>query len=269
MKFKRDNFVKKDSFEAPFGEVESNNKDRYDAVENDFLAIYSRNLKRKKILKITIFVTLIFLVSGGAFWKFYDYKKNRPTDLQTITTSVEIPKGEDHVFVNDIQGVIPNKPEKETIKNSNNNSNSMYTSEHYQIKDMAFGGNAILFSNSSESLPLKIENVRSEVLASKDGEDAKLLVTWKTNKLAQSEITYEKGTIKKQLNEGGFGLSHTLVLSDLERDTRYTFFVKVKDRWGNQVLSENHNFHTGKKPVSVFGLISEQMDQIFGWAIKK
>jgi hypothetical protein len=49
----------------------------------------------------------------------------------------------------------------------------------------------------------------------------------------------------------------------------YLYTVSVRDRYGNEVTSDSHAVYTGTKVVSLFELIVNALQEVFGWAVKK
>ena len=224
--------------------------------------------ERKKLFKIVTILLLLALLAGVYFWQ---QKQNSKKVAPQADVAVQIPKDVNtNTFANDVSGVSP------AIDNSPGapqaalqDQSAVSKSEKYQIREISFGNSAQLLTSETEGMMLEISDVRSEMLSSKDGSQSNLLIRWKTNKMAISDINYENNGISKKLSEGGYGYAHALVLSDLEQSKRYTFSIKVTDRWNSQKQSENFSVYTGKKNASVFDLITQQFNQIFSWAIKK
>lgn len=151
-------------------------------------------------------------------------------------------------------------------------------SESYKASSVSLGGEIILASEE-ENLPLEVTDVKSEsfVVDSQDNSqgaaapDVKLVVSWKTNKLAKSTIEYSKnnGQDPKSIDEQSYGFNHSIILASIDPATSYVFQVKARDHWGTEVASDYYGLFTTSKPASVFDLISKQVNDIFGWAIKK
>ncbi|OGI16450.1 MAG: hypothetical protein A2Z52_02830 [Candidatus Moranbacteria bacterium RBG_19FT_COMBO_42_6] len=143
-------------------------------------------------------------------------------------------------------------------------------SENYKIREIKFGG-AIAMASALENSNLEISDVRSEVMKTKGKEEDRLLVRWKTNKLALSTIEYSamNGGNPKKLTEDSYGFNHSVVLANLEPGTAYTYSIKGKDRWANEVSSDRYSAYTGSKIISVFDLIVNAVKEVFGWAVKK
>lgn len=153
----------------------------------------------------------------------------------------------------------------------------LLASENYKASQVSLGG-AVVLAGTEENLPLEISDIKSEsfITNKKDGsqnsaEEVKLVVSWKTNKLAVSEIDYSKnnGQNLKTIKEQSFGFNHSVVITQIDPGTSYVFQIKGRDHWGNEIDSDYYGLFTASKPVSIFDLITKQINDIFGWAIKK
>ena len=154
----------------------------------------------------------------------------------------------------------------------------LLASENFKASQVSLGG-TITVASTEENIPLEISNVKSEsfITGKKDSaqstsaEEVKLVISWKTNKLAKSDLLFSKnnGQDPKSITEQSFGFSHSVILAGIDPRTSYVYQVKSKDHWGTEVSSDFYGIFTASKPVSVFDLISKQINEIFGWAIKK
>jgi len=144
------------------------------------------------------------------------------------------------------------------------------SSENYRIQEISVGGE-ILALVASENTPLEIFDVKSEsFISSKKEEEVKLVVSWKTNKPALSSLEYSKnnGQNPKTVSEGNYGFNHSVVLSDLEPRTSYVYGILAKDKWANEKKTDFFGIYTTSKPISVFDMISNALNETFGWAFK-
>jgi len=142
-------------------------------------------------------------------------------------------------------------------------------SENYQSTLITFGGNTAMPDNLKE-VALKIEEVKSELLTTKDQEEIKLLISWKTNKTSISEIEYGRSAnqLEKKVKESKYGYRHSSMLSSLDPATAYVYRIRSKDKWGNEKISENFAFYTGAPNVSLIDLLLGTFKDVFSWAIK-
>lgn len=146
---------------------------------------------------------------------------------------------------------------------------TVHKSENYKTSLITFGGNSTL--SAEENLPLKINNVRSELLTTRNQQEIKLYVSWKTNKPAVSELKYGKNIEQggKNIKEDKFGYAHSTILSSLDPASAYTYRIKGRDKWGNEIQSERFAFYTGAPNVSLLDLLLGAFKDVFGWAMKK
>lgn len=210
-------------------------------------------------LSLLISFLIFFVIS---FWNYVQTKK--------YITDKNIPENiSEDFFVSDLaQGSVAGE-EKVRGEETESQGSSIAKSENFKLKEISFGG-VLLASANGENLAVEISDVKSEVFATRDGKQSQILISWKTNKLALSEISYSKSDIKnsKTLEEKNYGFNHSVVLNKLDLATTYVYQIKVRDRWGNEISSERFGVYTGSKMVSVFDLILKAVNETFGWAMK-
>jgi hypothetical protein len=215
--------------------------------------------KLAKIFRVGgMILVLSFLVVGVGYY-VVRFVGNSDTKNSIQNVEISIPEEAGDVFVNDISGVQP--IDEKTIIPQN-----ISQSENYSIREITFGGYEIDMSGEAKNTPLVISDVKSETMVSKDGKQTRLLFSWKTSKLATSEVTYAKndGPIKSTLSEQGPGLYHALILN-FEPSTRYTYFITASDHWGNAATSDKFSAYTSTKSDNVVDMITEQFKQMFSW----
>jgi hypothetical protein len=151
-----------------------------------------------------------------------------------------------------------------------NGSGIILASENFRVSNVNIGGDTVILENG-ENLPLEIYDVKSESFIANKKDEVKLVVSWKTNKMAISELTYSKnnGQDEKTTKENSYGFNHSTVLAELDPRTSYVYQIKCRDRWANENDSSFFGIYTASKPVSVFDLISNALNEVFGWALKK
>lgn len=152
-----------------------------------------------------------------------------------------------------------------------NASNEMFASENFGIREIKFGGDVALLAASDQDVPIKITDIRSEVITTKNQDEFKLLVYWKTNKLAESSIEYSNmgGSNSHVVKENDYGYSHSIILSGLQPATAYVYQINARDKWGNTIDSDRYSAYTGSKQASVIDLIMGAVKDTFSWAMKK
>jgi hypothetical protein len=208
---------------------------------------------------------LLFLVGGTVY--YFRFKKAASQAAPAEITQLPIPENKTNTFVNDVSGVQDAKsPATKVDAAQPTVPANVSQSEHYAIREITFGGYEIDMSGEVKNAPLQITDVKGETLISKDGKQTRLLFSWKTNKLATSDVTYAKndGPVKTTLSEAGPGFSHALILN-FEPATRYTYSITAHDSWGNTVNSEKFSAFTSTKSDNVIDLITSQFKQMFSW----
>jgi hypothetical protein len=219
--------------------------------------------KRRKIFNfLGIVAVIVFAVSGLLFY-YSGFKVAQKTleEEKQKQEAVEKAKSKENVFVNDVSSMMQKEQEQTKLV-------PIYIpkSENFQMREVVIGGYETSMGGEMKDSPLKVYDVRSEVLSSKDGKNVKLYISWKTNKLAISEVHYSKaGGVPNVLSEEGPGFSHALIIGKFDFSTRYTYSVKAKDRWGNQVESDEFIAYSGQKTDSVFMLITKEFKKLFNW----
>lgn len=230
----------------------------------------AREIKNKNSLSrlflrfsLTAIVSLLIFF-GFSFFEYiqtknYVAEKNIPSELE-----------EDTFLFDEGRGVVEGEENVKAEEENSKPEGSIATSENYNLKEISFGGNIIASANG-ENLELEISDARSDMFSTRDGKESQVLISWKTNKLAVSEIEYSKNdsTNSKQLSEKFYGFNHSVVLTKLDLATTYVYKIKARDRWGNEVSSEKFGVYTGSKVVSVFDLILKAVNDTFSWAVKK
>ncbi len=226
---------------------------------------YKKEKKEKKngltrLLWVCFSLSLFFGVSFFA-WSYIKggnfFTKKNITENKTEDNNKDIIVNENS-FVGDVN----------TADDTENNESS--SSKNYKIKQIRFGGNVIL-SNENDDSPLEIYDVKSEIAISQEDDEPRFLVTWKTNKAAISKIIYSKsnGDKSKSVAEDGYGFEHSALIKNMDFSTIYVYKIKSVDRWGNKTSTEYFSVYTGEKNESIFDLIFNAVQDVFGWAMKK
>lgn len=157
---------------------------------------------------------------------------------------------------------------EETVNETNEQGGAAQASENYKVKNVRFGGDIVMSGNDMKKL--EISDVRGETFLTKKQDEAKLVISWKTTRLAVSEIEYAKsnGQDLRKIKEDGYGLNHGAIISGFELGSTYFYKITVKDRWNNEVSTGTYAAYSGKKAVSIFELIGGEFEKIFGWVSK-
>ncbi len=208
----------------------------------------------RKNLIILILIILLLLGAGGYF--FLKRKTN-----QTMTPQTNANQGGGSSVLKDTT-VVDQAPLFGDVN---------YQSENFHVGDIAIGGEAEFFLSEDNPAPLEVSSIRGEAFTEKNKQEVKLVVSWRTNKLAKSVISYSKGVgqAKKSISEDDFSLNHSVIIPGLDQASTYVYEITSDDRFGNQITSESHAVYTGSRTVSLFDLIANAVGEVFGWAVKK
>ncbi len=208
------------------------------------------------ILLLVVFV--LFGFSGYLWWQ----------RGQSVPETVEIP--EEKTVTESKSSLVPSEAliETEPLPLFGDGN---YKSENFQVGEVAIGGEAEFLLSEDSPEPLSIEDVRGEAFTEKNKPEVRLVLSWKTNKLALSQISYSKGVGQpaKSIQEDDYSLSHSVVIPGLDQASTYVYTITGQDRYGNEVTSEAHAVYTGSRTVSLFDLIADAVGEVFGWAVKK
>lgn len=142
-------------------------------------------------------------------------------------------------------------------------------SENYRVTQVRFGNNVAIENGRSREANLEIYQVKSENTISQEDDTPRIIISWRTNKEAISTVSYAKidgkGTVN--VSEEGYGFEHSMLLKNMEFSTIYTYKIEAKDKWGNKTSTEYFSAYTGDKSESIFDLITNAVEDVFGWAM--
>lgn len=208
---------------------------------------------------LVLFFSLLIITVGG----FFLYK--RMTIPHPLSLEVAAPATQD-----------AGSPSTSTSGSENNSPTSTsgktyYESENFHVGDIALGGESQFLLTGDTPEQLTMSEIRGEAFAEKNKTEIKLSLTWKTNKLTKSVVTYSRGVGQavKTVSENDYNVNHSLIISGLDQATTYYYTIVSKDRFGNEMTSDQHAVYTGSKTVSLFDVIAGAIGDVFGWAIKK
>jgi len=208
-----------------------------------------------------LLITTLILLGVGGYVLFQ--KKSPSTD--TPASNIADPSQAEKSSV--LKGVDANTaPEQIPLFGDAN-----YQSENFRVGDISIGGEAEFLLSEDNPEPLEVSSIRGEAFTEKNKQEVKLVVNWRTNKLAKSVISYSKGVgqAKKSIEEEDYSLSHSVIIPGLDQASTYVYEITSGDRFGNEITSEPHAVYTGSRSVSLFDLIANAVGDVFGWAVKK
>lgn len=209
---------------------------------------------------IILLIIILFLLGGGGYVFFL--KKSAPTESSTLDVAGDI---------SDQSSVLKTSDTTLTLERTPLFGDTNYQSESFRIGDISIGGEAEFLLSEDNPGPLEVSSIRGEAFTEKNKQAVKLVVSWRTSKLAKSTISYSKGVgqAKKTIEEEDYSLSHSVIIPGLDQASTYVYEITSNDRFGNEIVSESHAVYTGSRSVSLFDLIANAVGDVFGWAVKK
>lgn len=229
--------------------------------------IENQNIKKSQKRRISVLVVLAFsvIVPVLIFWVLNNQKKDSSKSNDSEMVSDEnaaenenLNAEKENENVNDSPALVEESAEKEMV------------SENYRVSQIKFGGNSAVMDNGkSRNTQLEIYQVKSENILSQEDNEPRILISWKTNKEAISKVEYAKSDGKDAAvaTEEGYGFEHSMLIKNMEFSTIYTYRIESSDKWGNKVNTEYFSAYTGDKSESIFDLITNAIEDVFGWAM--
>jgi hypothetical protein len=209
---------------------------------------------------IVLFIILLLLFGvGGYFVFFFNTSSSLPTEEKPV-----VPVQRSSVLQSN-ESIVVTDEQVPLFGDTN------YQSENFRVGDISIGGEAEFLLSEDSPEPLEVSSIRGESFTEKNKQEVKLVVSWRTNKLAKSVLSYSKGIgqAKKSIEEDDYSLNHSVIVPGLDQASTYIYEIKSTDRFGNEITSEPHAVYTGSRSVSLFDLIANAVGEVFGWAVKK
>lgn len=99
-------------------------------------------------------------------------------------------------------------------------------------------------------------------------EFSQMVISWKTDEPATSQVLYGKGlsgeTTSKSLEDTELKTDHLVILGDLESNVAYSFKAVSKDKSGNETVSDNQIIVAGETKMSTLRKIFNALYNLFG-----
>lgn len=238
-------------------------------IKNKNVSDNFEKTRKRKLLLAGLFLLLVVAILIGLYFLIFNknLKENKSSEFSLPEDVSSFTRSDDQAEQSSLEPVVEKEPEE----TSDRKNEEVASSENFQIKDVRFGGAVAVASGNDELTSLEIFEIKGNTVSSSNKKDNKILITWKTNKMAISTVEYAKNDSASvmKFNETGYGFNHGIVLSGLEPGTRYVYSIKSTDRWGNEKSSEKYAVYISNPAESIVDIISKELDSIFGWAIKK
>lgn len=150
------------------------------------------------------------------------------------------------------------------------NDGTTLKSENYKVSQVSIGGELLAdFENSDKMSVLELMDIKNELFVTKNKEEIKMLISWKTNKTTKGYIEYAKegDSDFKKIEVNNNGLSHSALVSNLDPSSVYTYTITSQDKWGTEKKSDKYVFYTGAPNVSLIDVLENAAKKVFGWAM--
>jgi hypothetical protein len=148
--------------------------------------------------------------------------------------------------------------------------------EFYVAGTDAYGNSSksstLSFSTPADRRPPIISDVITETsnVGLNKQDKAQIIISWKTDEPATSYVEYDTGLAgtdykQKSAEDKNMTNSHLVIISDLQPSQPYHLRVNSADKGGNVAKSEDIAIIAGDVPKSVFTIITNTFENVFGW----
>ena len=140
----------------------------------------------------------------------------------------------------------------------------------------AYGNTAksstLSFSTPADRRPPTISEIITETsnVGLNKQDKAQIVISWKTDEQSTSYVEYDTGLSgseykQKSAEDKNLTNSHIVILSDLTPSQPYHLRVSSADKGNNIAKSEDITIIAGDVPKSIFNIITNTFENVFGW----
>ena len=130
-----------------------------------------------------------------------------------------------------------------------------------------------VFKTALDTRPPKIFDIAVESVVRGSGSEARgqIIVTWKTDEPATSQVQFSAGASSTDLNnqtvaDGAYTTDHIAIISDLSPSKSYNVRPVGADRSGNRGVGGTQSTIIGRATDSVISIIFSTLQRLFGFA---
>lgn len=129
-----------------------------------------------------------------------------------------------------------------------------------------------VFRTALDTRPPKILSVVVEASVKGSGNEShgQIVVSWKTDEPATSQVAYGVGNggdlNSKTVEDTRLTTDHVVIVSDLSTSQVYSIQAISRDKAANTINSENHSAIIGRASDSILSIIFNALQQIFGFS---
>lgn len=128
------------------------------------------------------------------------------------------------------------------------------------------------FKTALDTRPPKISDISVEASIKGTGAEARgqIVVSWKTDEPATSQVAYSEGNVTEDLNsktaeDGTLSTEHIVVISDLPTSRIYSVQPIAKDGSGNAGFGDINSAIIGRASDSVITIVLNTLRRVFGF----
>lgn len=128
------------------------------------------------------------------------------------------------------------------------------------------------FSTPADRRPPTISDIVTETsnVGLNKQDKAQIIVSWRTDEPSSSLVEYDLGLTgseykQRSSEDKNMTDSHIVILSDLQPSQPYHLRVVSIDKEGNKTESEDITIIAGDVPKSIFNIITNSFENVFGW----
>jgi len=211
----------------------------------------------KKVLRVAFEAALIFVVVFGALVTFEYWKQKK--EIREEIDKVALYKGDERF------GLVRVLGEEDQIREE-------YVGNKYVVQDITIGGEALMeLSQDDKSRGIIISHFQGRLYYSDDEETLNYYASWQSNKPILSKLRYKKEEESQfvEISEENHTYLHSFTLPDIDFSSVYEYKIISRDRWGNEVESDEFVFYTGPEEASFFEMLEDAFEEVFGWTVGK
>ena len=211
----------------------------------------------KKIIFSVLQVVVIFFVVFGAlvFFEFWQQKKDFKKGLENVV----LYRGDDNF------GLVKVLGESDEVREE-------YVGDKYVVQDITLGGEALMeLSQDDKEREMLISHFQGRLYLNNDDQSLAYYVSWQSNKPILSKLMYKKEEDPRysELSEDNHTYLHTFTIPEIDFSSVYQYKIVSRDRWGNEIESDEFVFYTGPEETSFFEMLEDAFGDVFGWTVRK
>lgn len=204
--------------------------------------------------------------------------KGEPTSTQKVSWVTNVPASSQLTYSR--AGISPiEKAESKLVTNHEITIRDLADDSEYSLVALSRDGSGNLatserqtFKTALDTRPPKISDISVEKTVRGTGSEARgqIVVTWKTDEPATSQVKYTEGSSSTELNnqtieDGNLTLEHVSIISDLSPSKAYNIQPVSRDKSSNQGEGGVQSVIITRATDSVISIIFNTLQRMFGF----